>query len=173
MHTHTVCARFARLARDEPSLARSRSLALRSSPRLCSACLARCTLATSPAARSHPLPCLPARVARRLACAALASLMLRLLPRACPLLCARHAFCSLRSPARLLLAALALPAARSSLLRLLRSPPRQLLISLRSPPRLRLLASFARRLTYSPASLALSASPSSFSVSRLLPGNAQ
>ena len=54
-----------------------------------------------------------------------------LLPRACPLLCARHAFCSLRSPACLLLAALALPAARSSLLRLLRSPPRQLL-SLRS-----------------------------------------
>jgi hypothetical protein len=167
-YIHTLCS-----LRSPRALARSRSLALRSSPRLCSARFARCTLATSPAAR---FVCLACRLASLAASpAALASLVLRLLPRACPLLCACHAFCSLRSPGCLdpclLLAALDLPAARSSPLRLLRSPPRQLL-SLRSPPRLRLLASLtaspaaarvARRLTYSPV-FALSATDSVQSV---------
>ena len=149
--------------RSRRALARSRSLALRSSPRLCSARFARCTLATSPAARSVCLAsagsrCSPPRLL----------LSLRSCFACClaPVPCFAHAMPSarFRSPARLLLAALALPAARSSLLRLLRSPPRQLL-SLRSPRRLRLLASlaaspaaarFPRRLTYSPASLSFS-----------------
>jgi hypothetical protein len=157
-HTHTLHILQQCGPHSTSFLARSRSLALRSSPRLCSARFARCTLATSPAARSVCLAsagsrCSPPRLL----------LSLRSCFACClaPVPCFARAFCSLRSPARLLLAALALPAAHFSLLRLLRSPPRQLL-SLRVPPRPRLLAAspaaarFPRRLTYSPASLSFS-----------------
>ena len=166
-YIHSLCS-----LRSRRALARSRSLALRSSPRQCSARfaghLACCSLRFAlPAGSRHSPPRLLLSLRSCFACClAPVPCFARALPSA--RFARQLACCSLRSPARLLLAALALPAARSSPLRLLRSPPRQLL-SLRSPPRLRLLASlaaspaaarFARRLAHSPVSLALSASPS-------------
>ena len=152
-HTHTLHILQQCGPHSTSFLARSRSLALRSSPRLCSARFARCTLATSPAARSVCLAsagsrCSPPR------------LLLSL--RSCFACCLAPVPCFARAmPSARFARQLALPAARSSLLRLLRSPPRQLL-SLRVPPRPRLLAAspaaarFPRRLTYSPASLSFS-----------------
>ena len=141
---HSLYARFARL---EPLLARARSR-FAPSPGLCSARfaghLACCSLC---------LPSLPARIACRLACC---SRFARARPaaRAYSLLCARLVFCSLRSPTRLLIAALALPAVRSTLLTALPAAHRLASCSrfarrltcdcsLRSPLCLRLLASLA------------------------------
>ena len=155
--------------RSPRALARSRSLALRSSPRLCSARFARCTLATSPAAR---FVCLACRLALLAASpAALASLVLRLLPRTCPLLCARHAFSSLS-----LASSPAARCARLACCSLLTAAPAPLTASpaaLASLAALPAAARFARRFSCgcslrSPSNLLarltrLSASPSSIS----------
>ena len=108
-HTHTLHILQQCGPHSTSFLARSRSLALRSSPRLCSACLARCTLATSPAARSVCLAsagsrCSPPRLCcSRFAHASPAASRLSLALRAPSARFARQlACCSLRSPCLLL-----------------------------------------------------------------------
>ena len=117
-YIHSLCS-----LRSRRALARSRSLALRSSPRLCSARFARCTLATSPAARFVCLACPPARVARRLACC---SRFARASPAASRLSLA------LRAPCLLLASLASSPAARCARLAccsLLTAPPAPLTTS--------------------------------------------